>query len=220
MTRDVVIPRTLSRRARAAYFAAALVANDEGVVEGGQTTLMLLLDLTDQKHLRGALDELEAARLVVRVGNTSKQVVRVLVLSAFSPPSCCEVCGAEPAKLRGAKRCPACIQVKRREWKADLIRIWMKGKTMGWSDEKIAYTAHARIRRTGIDGVPRSIPLWGGVPNGTSTHGKAKQRETQGEESIVNAGVALGLFPESLAQFAAYARDGDSRSDDGEGIGE
>lgn len=108
---------------------------------------------------------------------------------AADPTRTCEVCGADVAKLKGARRCAACLQVQRREWKADLLAIWENGLRLRWSLWKIAYAASVRLGR----------PLWGrsgGIPG-------------SGSEGVIPAGVALGIFPRSMLQQAAAARRGE-----------
>lgn len=171
------------------------MADENGEVPGGQETIRALLGDVERKHVIAALDDLERDRLIKRVGHTRGQRLFVLVLVPFSSDADqrrCEVCEEPVARMRGAKRCPKCIQIQRREWKSELLTIWRNGQRQGWSDDKIAFTAHVRLKR----------PLWGYAEDGVQGSGSGSG------EGIVPALVEMGLVDASMMERARFARRG------------
>lgn len=143
-----------------------------------------------------AVAELVEARLLKRVSTGAGNAHRLVVVEEKDRKrkKACEVCGAPVnERMRGAKRCPACVQPQRREWKGDLLAIWHNAQALGWDDWKVAYTAHVRLKR----------PLWGRSEEGVAGSGSGDG------EGVVNAGVALGIFPSTMLDNARRARRGE-----------
>ncbi len=197
MTQEVVIPHWVPRRARAAYFAAALVADERGEVIGGQATLRELLDIKNASHLCDSLGFLEEARLFV------------LVLSPFaSIERRCEICGDAPTKLRGAKTCAQCLQGPvRRAWQADVMEIWRRGKIAGRTDSAIIQAAYNKVRRVDSEGVSHVIPRWGRAEEGQKGSGSGAG------EGLVVAMVDMGLLSDDWLRVARLARGGNEGED-------
>lgn len=193
------LPRDLSRPARTVLFAAQIKANAiTGEVERGadgstpQQRLSRWCGWEGRSAVSSALDELCSSRLMWRAGHAVAQRLYALLLPSDRkteqdgrPP--CEVCGGDATKLRGSTKCAACMQVARREWKGIALAIWRRGKMSGWTDDKIAYTIHARTGR----------PLWG--------------RAEEETEAVITAMCAMGLFPDEMMRAVRIARDGVGR---------
>ncbi len=177
-----------------------LLADDEtGEVLGAddETPLQLvgrLCGVDEESNVRKVMAELEAHRLIARIGRTSRMRLFVLVLGSIQPEdNKCSTCWATKAKLRGSKQCPKCIQIGRRSWKGDALELWRIGKSKGWSDMRIAMHMHARLDR----------PLWGRAEDGVAGSGSGEG------EGVIPAMVALGVFPAELLDLCRAARRGD-----------
>ncbi len=200
------LPRNLSRPARAALFAMRLKCDSQtGEVEAhdGMTPQQRIAKWCgwDDRQTRDVIAELEAARLVKRVGRTRGQSLFLLVLRQKSA-GICEVCTAPVAKLDGARRCAAHLQFQRREWKADVLEIWRKGKLAGRSDSWIVQACYTTVRRKDGDGVLHVIPRWGRVDD---TQGSGSGGASEG---LIPAMVDMGILPAEWLKLCELARAG------------
>lgn len=207
---DVLIPSWLPRSSRTAYFAAALVADEKGEVQGGQATLQAILGYTNRGHVCRALDACEEAKLIKRVGTSRGQRLFVLVLMPFSSSEkLCETgCGDKVGTLRGSKRCPTCLQGQRREWKGQVLDIWREAMRQGLSDGAFLTRAHNKVRRVDAEGVSHAISLWGRAEDGVQGSGSGAG------ESLVSACVEMGILDDEWLTRARRARNGDETGEE------
>jgi hypothetical protein len=208
----VELAKRLPPRALHTYYAACLLAKKQAPYEvvGGARSIAAMLGHAFTKSVRAALNDLESASLVKRVGKTKGQRLFVLGLRAFSgAKDVCIVCGDRPlSPIRGARHCGVCYQLHGRAdrtWKLTAVDIWASGKAEGWSDWKIAYAIHVKTDQ----------PLWG-----QSDNGGIKQNGTRGSgsgkgEGVIQWGVALGIFPATMMGQERKARRGEG-ADDGD----
>jgi len=212
------LPRDLSRQARAALvFCLLRCRTDTFEIEAkdGMTPYQRIAKWCgwdDVSTARRAVAELEKYNLVRRSGTAEKWRLTVIFRDsrAFSPtpPPACEVCGDEPSKMRGARRCPRCNQGKRREWKAQVMGIvheaWRSGVT---DDSLIIQRCYNTVRRVDTDGVMHAIPRWGRVSDEGGAGGR-DGGDGAASEGLVPAMVEMGLIDESWLDTAKRARRG------------
>jgi hypothetical protein len=146
----------------------------------------------ESKRARAIVAELESYRLVRRVGHTTAQRIFLLVLRESVSGDGCEICGQPRATLRGARRCPRCVQLQRREWKGEALELWRSLAGRGRSDMNIAWHISKRLNR----------PLWGRSEDGEQGSGSGDG------EGVIPALVELGVFPQSMLEVARLARAG------------
>jgi hypothetical protein len=210
VTEEIALPRNLSRPATGVYWCALMLAYDSptGEVPGGQPALRHAMNYEGRSAVSEALDELEGYSLIARVGSTRGQRVFVLVLARKREQSMCPECGVRPLRPhRGARECATCFQtVSRRGWKDELLTTWatLKSREPPVGDWVIARRVHANTRHLGHKAPTMFGYAEDDVPGSGSGDG----------EGIVQAGVAMGIFPETMLRVAKHARRGD---DIGEG---
>lgn len=201
------LPKNLGRPERLALFAMQLNCDEEtgevtrGVSEDGETEtayqrIARWCGWEGRSAASDAVTALVEHRLVARVGSGKDQRIFVLCLGSArsrEQETACKMCPRDAAGLKGSDVCAACRQIERRLWKGEALEIWRKCKRLGFSDEKIAYTVHARLKR----------PLWGKAEEGVKGSGSGDG------EGVIPALVALGVFPRDMLRNAERARAGE-----------
>lgn len=204
------IPRDLSRPARTALFAICLNCNEEtGEVEATdeftpQQLIALWCGWEKRDSTIAAITELEAHRLVCRVGRTRGQALFLLVL-AQKGRTVCEVCGGKAFGLRGARYCATCTQGRRREWKGEVLEVWRRGKIAGLHDSAIIQRAYNKVRRIDADGVEHVIPRWGRTSDEGGGGGRTGG-DGASSEGLIPAMVEMGLIGDEWLDLAKKAR--------------
>jgi len=189
-------------------FAAQLNCEDSGEVLGiahegewltAQQRLSFVCGWLGDQAISDALAETDEHRLTIR--RCHGKARRIWVLSG-SPrkrevtiwPEC-ETCMAEVAHMRGAQRCPKCIQIQRREWKAEATVLWCKCKALGKSDFGTAWHIAKRL----------NLPLVTKAEEGVKGSGSG-----QGE-GVIEFLIAEGLCsnPTEMTEYARRLRRGE-----------
>lgn len=198
------LPRDVPRPARTAFAFLALGCDHhyphEFHGDGRRTALERLGELCgweDREATRGALVVLEQAKAI---RTARSKTLRIFVVSASDPGSTeCLTCTEPVAKMRGAQRCPKCIQIQRREWKAEAIALWCKCKALGKSDFGIAWHIAKRL----------NLPLVTKAEEGVKGSGSG-----QGE-GVIEWMTAEGLCanPVEMAEYARRLRRGEESNE-------
>lgn len=178
------LPRDLSRRARAAFLAGALVADEHGEVPGGMVGLRACLGHEDRSGAARAVTELERRRLARRMG--AGPATRLFLALGRVRAAACESCGSPSSTGRWCARCKQALRSDR-----------------AWHGAAIAAAVH-QLATTGVV-QPMAIsvrvgrPLWRNARDVDSDDGGA----------VVPLLVEHGLLGPEWMQRARCAQHGD-----------
>lgn len=201
----MALPKTLSRAARAALFAAMHVADENGL-----TSVMEIADLLDvtDANMKKALVELEQHGFARRLGRAGSaltgdgrtRLVRVAYSKIFVGGwQTCLHCprpvvrGAE--KPRYCATCMATVVRHDRQWKATAVELWARGRK-GESEALIAYRINTNTGQ----------PLF--------VRRSTKDDDDRGKEGIVPWMISMGMFVDPMWAEKMRAR---AAGEDGEG---
>lgn len=155
-------------------------------VPGGEAKLGDRMGAEDRNWLARTVDDLIEKGLMQRV-----QTRLLVKVQEFHPGfKRCEICCSKVAAIDGAKLCPTCLQLKRREWKGDALEMWCTLKAKGWGDMKIANHISLRLKRS----------MWGYAEE------EGRGAGSGDGEGVIPALVAARAFPVEMLRLCAEAR--------------